>query len=108
MPPLTKPMNKGMDEQEQNGVMAPKRERGQQILQTIHTMGEQIVTQTLNGETGIDNTHEHADAKKQNQNLDGIVKEKVKGRAPRGAGPEAKHFIDQPIGKILYHTCQEN
>lgn len=46
--------------------------------------------------------------KKQNQNLDGIVKEKVKGRAPRGAGPEAKHFIDQPIGKILYHTCQKN
>jgi len=26
MPPFTNPMNKGMDEQEQNGVIAPKRE----------------------------------------------------------------------------------
>ena len=66
-------------------------------------MVNQIVAQPYDWEIGIHYTHEHADAKQQDEYLDGVVDKEIGCLGKRLGGIKPKHIIYQPIGKLLYH-----
>lgn len=96
------------DEQRDGGTRAEggdgSEKGGQQILQAIHFVGNQIVAQPFNREIRIDDAHQDADEEQQYQNFQGIVEEEVYGGTQWGIGTQSEQPVNQPVSKFLYHS----
>ena len=60
-------------------------------MKSIETMTDEIVPQSLDGEISVDNAHDAADEKQQNQNLDAVIDEEVDGTA-QGCGAVQSNY----------------
>jgi hypothetical protein len=71
IPPFTKPINKGIEEQEQNGVIAPKKD--------AHFFCGEVNAQPFDWEIGIYHAHKRTDKKQEYQYFYRIVNKKIDG-----------------------------
>ena len=55
------------------------------------------------GEIGIDNAHDDADNKQQNDNLQCVIHKEVKCLSQMSSGIYATYIIYKPIGELLNH-----
>ena len=79
--------------------------RCQQVLQPVKAVAGEVVPQPLYGEIGIDNAHKGADEEEQQQDFDAIIHKKVYCAAQGRSTAEHHKGIDEPVCKLLYHSC---
>ena len=70
-------------------------------MKAIEFFGRQKYLKALNGEVSIDQPHQRADEKEQNQNLDGVVKKEVDGGAQMRIRLQRQQLIRDPIHQGL-------
>ena len=92
-----------------NGRAGTERSNGsengsQYILQPVHLMCYQIVSQTFYRKISVNDSHQHTDKKQQNKNLDGIIKKEVYGYPKRRISTQSEQSVNKPVCKILYHV----
>ena len=67
-------------------------------------MGLQVIPQPVDGQIGVDDTHDGTDEEQQQQNLYAVVNKKVEGTADFCVGTQTDKAVNQPICKILNHN----
>ncbi len=101
IPPCTKPINKGTDEQEQKGVIAPKRAE-KKYSRPYNFFLVQVAFKLFNRKVGVDYPHQKNDEEQKNQDFDCVIDKEIQCCSQMGIGTKPKKGIDQPVGNVLY------
>ena len=78
---MTKPINNGIDEQEQNGVITPNSDAKRNY---------------------------HTDQEQQDQNFDTVVEKEIDSASEMCFGAHPEYAVDEPVGKSLNHRFNRN
>ena len=66
------------------------------------------MTQFVDREIGIDDSHRQADEKQQDQNFDAVVEKEIDGTSQMRVGVHPEYAVDEPVGKSLDHRFNRN